>query len=252
VLRAADGSSISQHGSQGFDWRVHGVFDLGLGRFAHLALTDCRGAESVSYGAPLEGEIRIGDRNYARAGALREFLEQRKNKVDFIVRMSWRTWTLSWPGGRRFDVTDYLTNLPDDMAPHEIYVTAKTGRDSPALPLRLIAVRKPADAAESARSKLMRQAKVKQRNLDPRSLRAAGFMILATSLPAQGYPAEEVLSAYRLRWQIELAFKRLKSLLHIDQIPTRTPDASRSWLLAHLVFALLCDDISQDFLAAFP
>ena len=57
---------------------------------------------------------------------------------------------------------------------------------------------------------------------------------------------------YRLRWLIELAFKRLKSLLNIDAVPTRTGRASRSWLYAHLILALLCDDLSQEFLESSP
>ncbi len=61
-----------------------------------------------------------------------------------------------------------------------------------------------------------------------------------------------MLAAYRLRWQIELAFKRLKSLLGIDKIPTHTERASRSWLTAHLIMALLCDEASQEFLDASP
>ena len=61
---------------------------------------------------------------------------------------------------------------------------------------------------------------------------AADFMILATSLPKNGYSAKAVLAAYRLRWQIERAFKRLKSLLHIDRMPTWTERGSRSWLHA--------------------
>ena len=75
---------------------------------------------------------------------------------------------------------------------------------------------------------------------------------MGTSLPREGYPADEVLAAYRLRWQIELAFKRLKSLLGIDKLPTQTAQASRSWLTAHLIMALLCDETSQAFLAASP
>ena len=61
-----------------------------------------------------------------------------------------------------------------------------------------------------------------------------------------------VLAADRLRWQSELAFKRLKSLLHIDRLPTRTERGSRSWLYAHLILAVLCDDLSQDFLESSP
>lgn len=57
---------------------------------------------------------------------------------------------------------------------------------------------------------------------------------------------------YRLRWQIELAFKRLKSQLHIDRLPNRTEQASRSWHTTHLILALLCDDLSQEFLESSP
>lgn len=76
--------------------------------------------------------------------------------------------------------------------------------------------------------------------------------MLATTLPAEGYPAAEVLAAYRLRWQIELAFKRLKSLLHIDRLRARTPAGARTWLYAHLLLALILDDLTQQMLGAFP
>jgi IS4 transposase len=77
-------------------------------------------------------------------------------------------------------------------------------------------------------------------------------MILGTSLPKSGHSAKAVLAAYRLRWQIERAFRRLKSLLHIDRLPTWTERGSRRWLYAHLILALLCDDLSQDFLESSP
>ena len=66
-------------GSTGTDWRVHGVFDLGRGGFSHLELTDRHGAEALERGTPRPGEIRIGERNYARALVLRRFrAEQRQ------------------------------------------------------------------------------------------------------------------------------------------------------------------------------
>ena len=130
--------------------------------------------------------------------------------------------------------------------------SVRSFRHTPPLPLRVIILRKSPEAALAARRKLPGNAQRKQKTLDPRTVVAEGFMILATSLPGDGYTADDVFAAYRLRWQIELAFKRLKSLLHIDQIPTRTAPASRSWLLAHLVLALLCDDMTQDFLESSP
>ena len=99
----------------------------------------------------------------------------------------------------------------------------------------------------------MRRAAIKKgKKLDPRSLIAAEFMIVVTSLPKNSYMAKDVLAVYRLRWQIELAFKRLKSLLHMDKLPTRIEQTSRSWLYAHLIVALLSDDLSQDFLESSP
>jgi IS4 transposase len=80
---------------------------------------------------------------------------------------------------------------------------------------------------------------------------AAGFLMLATALPPD-IPADEICAVYRLRWQIELAFKRLKSLLHIDRLPTRTEAGSLSWLYTHLILALLTDDICQEILESPP
>jgi len=252
TLRAADGTCVSKPGSTGTDWRVHGVFDLGRGGFSHLELTDKHGAEALERGRSHQGEIRIGDRNYARASVLRRFRSQSGGKADFIVRLGWNALQLTNPAGKPFDLIGYLQCLPPDLSPHEVNLRASVGRDEPALAVRLIVQRKTPEAAEATRSALHRAAARKGKALDPRSLVAAEFMILATSLPKTGYSAPAILAAYRLRWQIELAFKRLKSLVHIDKLPTWTDRGSRSWLYAHLILALLCDDLSQDFLESSP
>jgi IS4 transposase len=231
---------------------VHAVYDLGRGGFSHLDLTDGHGAEVIDRGAPIAGEVRIGDRNYANATSLQRFRQQSANQADFIVRLRWRSFRLCHTDGTDFDLIEHLGTLPHDEVAHEVTVRAKIGPLDPALPLRLIIQRKPPGATEATRKKLCSDASRKQKTLDPRSLVAAEFMILGTSLPAEGYPAEEVLAVYRLRWQIELAFKRLKSLLHIDRLPTRTELASRSWLYTHLIMALLCDDLSQEVLESSP
>ena len=252
TLRLADGTCVSKPASKGTDWRVHGVFDLASGGFSHLELTDEHGAEALERGAPIAGEIRIGDRNYARVPVLKRFLAKACGTADFIVRLGWNALQLSTPRGKPFDLIGYLQQLPSGVRPHEVILRAAAGRGESALPLRLIVQRKTPEATEATRLALRRAAIKKGKKLDPRSLIAAEFMILATSLPQTGYTAKDVLAVYRLRWQIELAFKRLKSLLHIDRLPTRTEPTSRSWLYAHLILALLCDDLSQDFLELFP
>jgi len=250
-IRIADSTSLSRPGSTGTDWRVHGVFDLGTGGFSNLEITDGHGAESLGRGAPVPGEVRIADRGYSHAKAWQRFLAAGQGTTDLIVRLKWKSFVFSTPDGARFDLVDHLATLPDDLVPHEITVRAQVSRGV-FIPMRLIILRKPPEATQATCKALRAQASRKQHRLDPRTLLAAGFVILGTSLPADGYPAGEVLAAYRLRWQIKLAFKRLKSLLHIDKLPTRTECATLSWLYAHLILALLCDDLSQDVLESFP
>lgn len=252
-LRLADGTCVSRPGSTGTDWRVHGVFDLGAGGFSHLEVTDGKGAESILRGAAAAGEVRIADRYYCRAGTLEEFVQNSPGQsADFIVRVRWNALKLSRPDGGAFDLIQHLKALPDDAAAHACEVQAAVSGRGSVLKLRLVILRKRPEAAEATIEKMLAKARKRRQEVDPRSLVAARFMILATSLPAIGYPPEEILSAYRLRWQIELAFKRLKSLLHIDKLPTLTERASRSWLYTHLILALMCDDLSQEVLESFP
>ena len=251
TIRVADGTCVSKPGSKGTDWRVHGVYDLGAGGFSNLELTDGKGAETLTYGAPVAGEVRIADRGYARAKAWHRFLQDGGGKADLIVRLKWNGFHLTTQDGAAFDLIEHLATLPNDQVPHEINVQA-TVRRGVTMPMRIIVLRKPPEATEATRKTLHAQASRKQKTLDPRTLIAAAFLIVGTSLPTEGYPAVEVLAAYRLRWQIELAFKRLKSLLHIDKLPARTDRGARSWLYPHLILALLCDDLSQVFLESFP
>ena len=252
TLRLSDGSCFREPGAKTTSWRLHAVYDLGRGGFSDLELTDRHGGETIDRGAPVPGEIRIGDRGFARAPSLHRFRQQSANQADYIVRVGWAAFSLIDQDGADFDLNAHLGQLPADMAPHEVMVRARLGPLDPAMPIRLIIQRKTPEATEAARKKLHADASRKQKTLDPRSLVAAEFIILGTSLPVECYPAEEVLAVYRLRWQIELAFKRLKSLLKMDKIPTRTERASRSWLTAHLIMALLCDDVSQEFLDSSP
>jgi IS4 transposase len=145
--------------------------------------------------------------------------------------------------------------LPVDHTPHEIAVHARdTGGAEPsvpALPLRLIVPRKSAEATEAERKRPRHAAAREQRQLDPRSLGAAEFVMLAPSL-RETDAAEDIFDGYGPRWQVELAIKRMKSLIHTDELPTRTPEASRSWLLSHLLLATLTDEMTQDLLDSFP
>jgi hypothetical protein len=252
VLRVSDGTSLCEQASKGTDWRVHGVYDLGCGGFTHLEVTDSHGGEALDRGKPVAGEIRIADRGYANAQAWQRFLQARDERTDFIVRMRWNTIKLVDETGEGFDLVDWLRTRPRETATHASPAWARSGKHQTPMKIRLIARRKPPEVIAAEHQRMHQHASRKQHTIDPRSLIAAEYVVLATSLPEEGFPAEEILAVYRLRWQIELAFKRLKSLLHIDKLRTKTEAGTRCWLYAHLIVALLGDDLSQDFLESFP
>ena len=47
---------------------------------------------------------------------------------------------------------------------------------------------------------------------------------------------------------MELAFKRLKSLLGLDRLPAKSAALARCWLYAHLILALLIEDTARTLL----
>jgi len=252
-LRISDGTCVSKPGSKGTDWRVHAVYDLGAGGFSHFELTDKHGGEALDRGAAIAGEIRLGDRNYSTAQGFRRFKASvgEDANADYVARLRWSSLRLSTPEGEKFDLVAHMRNMKKaDKQIDDLNVLIE-GAGEP-MPTRLVIRRKPEEAARVERERLERLARKKGKTLDERSLLAAEFVVLATSLPAETFPAEEVLAMYRLRWQIELAFKRLKSLLNLDRLPARTEKGARSWIWAHLILAIAIDEHSQDFLESSP
>jgi hypothetical protein len=259
-LHLCDGSSLSQRGSKGTDWRIHATYDLGSGGFSQLELTDGKGAEALSRAVCGDGGVMIADRGYAKAGEMATFHTGSGGRPrDFIVRTGWNMLRLETVDGKPFDLTGVLRQMEKDPGPdplndpREWTVRALYGRGKTVkrLPIRLVILPVPPEKAEIARKKVRRSGSKRQHKVDPCSTLAAGFMMLATSLPPD-IPASEICAVYRLRWQIELAFKRLKSLIRIDRIPTQTEAGGLSWLYPHLILALLTDDVCQEILESFP
>jgi hypothetical protein len=53
--------------------------------------------------------------------------------------------------------------------------------------------------------------------------------------------AKDILDLYRVRWQVELYFKRLKSLLGFGDVPNKTDKNIEAWLNAKLIAAILLE-----------
>ena len=71
-------------------------------------------------------------------------------------------------------------------------------------------------------------------------------MILITSLKPEDFTTADVLALYRLRWRIELGFKRLKSLIGLKGPPGTSESSARPHILAHLLTILLLEPLVDE------
>jgi len=112
--------------------------------------------------------------------------------------------------------------------------------------LRLVAVKKSEQAAAEARRKARRDAQREGYQISKGALAAAEWVILVTSLAPEAFPTADVLALYRLRWRIELGFKRLKSLIGLKGPPGIDERSARPYLLAHLLIILLLEPLVDE------
>jgi hypothetical protein len=240
-LRALDGTSICQPGADRTTWRLHVGYDLATSQIDHIELTDGRGAETLRRLTYQAGDIALGDRYYARPRDLRPVIDA---GADFIVRTGWNSLRLLHPDdGASFELFAALAAQAEQEG--EIRVRVDEGRkDGPPpapLILRLVVRRKSPEQAQAEQKRLLKDAKKRGKKPDPRSLEAANYILLLTSLPADMFSTADVLALYRLRWQIELAFKRMKSLAGLDELPAKKPELARAWIYARLIAVLMAE-----------
>jgi Transposase DDE domain len=239
-LRAIDATTLCEPGADRTTWRLHVSYDLMSGQVDHVELTDIHGGESLNRFSFRPGDIGLADRGYARPRDLRPVIEA---GADPLVRIGWNSLRLLTPGGDPFDLFDKLRRMKRKSAEATVRVDERVAGAAPLL-LRLVIWRKSKKQAATARDDLIKEAKKRGKTPDAKSLEAAGYVLLLTSLPADEFPAAKVARLYRLRWQIELAFKRFKSLAGLDQLAAKDPALARSWIYGKLLVAILAERIA--------
>jgi len=245
-VRIVDASVICRPGSTGTDWRLHLGLDLASQRISTVELTGAEGGETLLR-QPIEpGQIILGDRGYAQRGGAASVLDAGGH---LVLRLNWQNFPLQGRAGGRLDLVTCLEILkPGEIGDWEVQFE----HQGQLYPIRLVALRKSQAAAQKEQERIRKQARGKKRRPDQRSLRAAKFTYIITDLPKQQLPTAEALELYRLRWQIEITFKRLKGILHFDHLRAKDPDLARSYLCAKILGALIMDEMCNEALSFFP
>ena len=116
-----------------------------------------------------------------------------------------------------------------------IWIARKSGAP---LAVRLVAVKKPPQAAGIARRKA-RQESVKGRHqISKGTIAAAKWVILVTSLASKTFPAIDVLALYRLGWRIDPRII-VRGSIGLKGPPATDERPAKPYLLAHLLKILL-------------
>jgi hypothetical protein len=244
-----DATAISEPGSTGSDFRVHLAFDLGTLTLAGVEVTTAHGGETFGRLGVEPGEILLGDAGHWQRAGIAAVVAA---GGEVIVRVNWHNLALTERDGTPLELWALLRGLASGEVGEQEVQTAP-GPEAPSpIPGRLIALRKSPQAAEAARRKVRRNASKDGKTPSAQALEAAEYVLVFTTIAASRLAALEVLELYRFRWQVELAFKRLKSVLHLDALPAQGDELGRTFLHAKLLGALLIEDLSHRWVAFSP
>jgi hypothetical protein len=235
---AIDATAICSPGGRDKRYRLlHTVYELGAQHFRTAEVSDRRVAERLDLGGVKAGEIRLGDRAYARHRDLAAVVAA---GADYVVRLSAKALRLETAEGAPFNRAALCRQAEKDGV-QAVAVRVRDSDGGAPPPARVIVLALPPDAAEAARRQMRKNARSWGYTPSAEALATAGCLMLITSLTAEDWPAERVLCLYRRRWQVELAFKRLKSQLDLEALRAFDSDLVSAWIHAVLIVARLID-----------
>jgi hypothetical protein len=234
-LRIVDGTVVKEPGQTGSQWRI--LYSLLLPTlscdFFEISATAGKGTGESFRRVPIgPQDVVLGDAGYWSTAEM-EFV--RSQSAHVLVRVNPQSFIAFGPRGHRVRLLNRLRTLrqPGQIGEWKVILRGENA----SIEGRICALRKSEHAIERAQRRLQRRASKKQQALKPETLEYAQYVIVFTTLDAE--PAEQVLECYRLRWQIELIFKRMKTLAQLGHLPKHDDRSARAWLYGKLLVALL-------------
>jgi len=235
LLTAVDATVVCGPGATGTDARIHTKLCVADVSIVAVEVTDVTGGETFKRFTWEQGELVLADRAYCSPSGIQHVLDAH---ADVLVRYRLGGIDLLDASGNKLDVLQRVAHLAIGETA-DIDVEAKLSRGK-ALG-RLIAYRLPDDAVDRARKRLRKELGT----VSAQVMEAAKYVLLFTTASRQRLNAERCLQAYRLRWQIELQFKRWKSLCGFDVLPNYRDDTTLAWLYAKVLLGTLLDRMAS-------
>ena len=230
-----DASDYAKPGSNQADFRLHYQMELFSLSLVEMHFTTAKEGETLQrYEQIRENDLIIADRGYCTKTSIFHVLD---HHADYAIRMRSNSFQLYTETGERFDLTKVLS---ESYAPGRILdLTLFMKRDEALIPIRICAVGKSKEAIQQSQ----RQIKKANPGRKPASTLQkiwSHYVVVATSLGSD-MDATKILELYRMRWQIELVFKRFKSIFSGRKFTAKREDAIKAWFYGKLLVAILCE-----------
>jgi len=179
-----------------------------------------------------KGDLFVGDRGYAHGDGIAHVVE---GGGDVMVRMNLISMRLIEEDGTSYALLERLRTL-QGTGVGDWDVTVKTSKAM--IGGRVCAIKKSRQAAQRARKRALQESKRKGYKTSPETLEAADYTFVFTTLDRR-FSSATILEMYRARWQIELAFKRLKSIMGLGHLKKTDMEAAKAWIHGKVLVAFL-------------
>jgi hypothetical protein len=232
---AADASDVVEKGRSRRTYRLHYMLDVFKMSGLKCKITGQSTGETLTNFELEPNMLVIADRIYSTVGGMAHCMEA---GADFLLRMRKNSFKACDENGNKLDILKLLKEATDERCvDFNAFAINKEGKS---VPVRICAKRKTQEQIE----KTMKQLKYRERKTGVTNEAKIfnEYIVVVTSLK-ESITAEQLLELYRLRWQVEIYFKRLKSILDFGELPKKKPENSLAWLNGKLMIALLIERV---------
>ena len=178
-------------------------------------------------------DLLLVDQGYFKVNTLAEIAAK---DAFFLTRFFVRTKLKDAHTQTPIDLVKHLGRMRDNACEMNVLIG---GGEIPQVACRLIALRVSEQVANERRRRLKKAANKKGRTISKLHLSMCDWTLLITNVPQGWLPLEMVRALYTVRWQIELLFKQLKSVLRIHQSNTGKENRLRCELYGKLIGAVI-------------
>ncbi len=238
-VNVVDASDYSCNGSRGADFRFHYMMNLFTMNTTEMYFTKASEGETLTrYTQIKKNDIIVADRGYCSITEIKHVIE---NKGDYVIRMRSNSFNLYREDGTKFDFTEELKKDYTPGRKIDVNLFIKSGKEM--IPVRVCATAKSdEDVRKSERH--MKKSNHNRRPLSELQTVWSHFVVAVTSIDDK-FSTVQILELYRMRWQIELVFKRFKSIFGGREFTARKEKSVKAWFYGKLLIAIICETLSK-------